>query len=368
MDLITRLFFHLRRFPWSTLRLLVRLVGGRISFYQLVVPTYLLDGILSAVALTAFLGGLYEVSFALPWAVRISLLVGIGTILAWRPGMVLGRCSAGMVGMALMLPLGATEPSLLTFLVVSNFLTVLLLSFEYRAMRYLWFKPLTLSNVNVGSAKLLRGSVQIIQIFVETESCPWKLSRMRSAIAKSKRACCWLTKEANRFSIPLSFQHLWLDERPCKYHGDIPSDSNDYSGRISFEGFLADCLEKYQRNVELDREEPTSDKNICLLVHASESMSTAYALPRSRGENTPSLDFEYAVVGAGTNAAVFAHEILHLFGADNFYFSGRFYGGWSEHLDLKRQAFLRRCVMFTADQSLSELCVDDQTGQKIGWR
>jgi hypothetical protein len=33
---------------------------------------------------------------------------------------------------------------------------------------------------------------------------------------------------------------------------------------------------------------------------------------------------EYAVVGASNTAATFAHELLHLFGADDFYLDGRF--------------------------------------------
>ena len=64
----------------------------------------------------------------------------------------------------------------------------------------------------------------------------------------------------------------------------------------------------------------------------------------------------------------YAHEILHLFGADDFYFRGRVDGQWGEQLDNDRARFLSGCVMFDSDRPLEDLNIDEQTGQQIGWR
>ena len=64
--------------------------------------------------------------------------------------------------------------------------------------------------------------------------------------------------------------------------------------------------------------------------------------------------------------------MLHLFGADDYYFEGLYEHGWAagdwgQWMDRIRDPFLQRCVMFRCGMPLADLAVDDQTAQKVGW-
>jgi hypothetical protein len=57
---------------------------------------------------------------------------------------------------------------------------------------------------------------------------------------------------------------------------------------------------------------------------SAERNERAFAMPTVDGRADWRPQVEYAVVGASNTAATFAHELLHLFGADDFYLDGRF--------------------------------------------
>jgi hypothetical protein len=69
---------------------------------------------------------------------------------------------------------------------------------------------------------------------------------------------------------------------------------------------------------------------------------------------------EYCVCSKEDSAADYAHEILHLFGADDYY---------AEHhktLQRYRTDFLKGSIMF-ASRSLDRARIDELTAQNIGW-
>lgn len=71
------------------------------------------------------------------------------------------------------------------------------------------------------------------------------------------------------------------------------------------------------------------------------------------------------VIGAPHDASVIAHELLHLFGVDDFYLA--VYFGESYREVPLRQQLLGRCIMFATHSGLSRSVVDDLTAQNIGW-
>ena len=73
--------------------------------------------------------------------------------------------------------------------------------------------------------------------------------------------------------------------------------------------------------------------------------------------------FEYAVVGLPHDAPIYAHEILHLFGADDLYMAA--YDRTEEPM---RQPLIANCIMFDVTKSdFSTTLVDDLTAQNVGW-
>ena len=71
----------------------------------------------------------------------------------------------------------------------------------------------------------------------------------------------------------------------------------------------------------------------------------------------------FSVISHPPYSQVIAHEILHLFGADDFYMEAY---GLEE--DNQRSESLRGNIMFETTPLLSDLEIDYQTAEKIGWR
>lgn len=88
----------------------------------------------------------------------------------------------------------------------------------------------------------------------------------------------------------------------------------------------------------------------------------AYAVPDYVGKQRGSMQIEYCVVPYQSLPSAYVHELLHLFGADDYY------SEYSQTLDQLKCLFIFQSVMFYGGWlPLDELAVDDLTAQNIGW-
>ena len=99
--------------------------------------------------------------------------------------------------------------------------------------------------------------------------------------------------------------------------------------------------------------------DFCLMVHVIENIRS-YAVPKRISDDKAKDEVEYCVCARKNNAAVYAHEILHLFGADDFY--EEYYKKIHEY----KREFLKGSIMFEA-YSLNNARIDELTAQNIGW-
>lgn len=101
-------------------------------------------------------------------------------------------------------------------------------------------------------------------------------------------------------------------------------------------------------------------ENACVMAHVPRTIRS-YAVPVYIGRHEVMRDrLEYCVCSKGDNSAAYAHEILHLFGADDYY---------AEHykkLQEYRSELFGRSIMFTT-RSLRGVRIDGLTAQNIGW-
>jgi len=357
-------------FPLASLRTVYRWCAGRELFYQTAAKAAAVDYILSKVALAALLAGIVCIGTQpLKISGPIWGLLLIVAPLAWR------RWRWRMwLHASVAVGLLATSRSfswLLIGLIVINLSTATLFAIENRLGQRWLFKPLYLGSTNVGSARLLRGRVEIAHLFLGT-SRDWQVKDIRTAMKKVRSACRWLAKEGRRFSIHVDFTHRRISAADECWSSEVPSSKNGYADSHDFEQFLDRQLAAANWPLaEATGDEPRS--NHCLMVHvAGWTDERAYAMAAVHGRADRRPLVEYVIVDADDSAATFAHELLHLFGADDFYFDGQFDKGWyagqvGELLDAGRFGFLQRCVMFRTATPLRELAVDDQTAQKIGW-
>ena len=357
-------------FPLTILNVLYRWRRGREKFYRIAAKTVAFDRVVSLLALVTLLAGVAclatrPFTIAGPyWGLLVLLAPLAWQREQWRMLLHLGMAVA----------LVSTFRSLSAHtiaIIVANLVAAALVVIEQRHRRRWMFKPMYLGNTNIGSAGLLRGRVAVAHLFLASRQS-WSTNQIRKSMNRAHRATRWLSKEGRRFGASVDFSHSQIDVKNEYWIAEVPNLKNGYAGIREFELFLARQLAA----ADWRKDASTSDDsaaNRCLLVHIVDwTNERAYAQPAISGRTDGRLGVEYAVVGANDSAATIAHELLHLFGADDYYFNGQFTSGShagqiGEWLDAARFGFLRRCVMFCSGATLRELAVDDQTAQKIGW-
>lgn len=225
--------------------------------------------------------------------------------------------------------------------------------------RQFHFKPFYMSNINEGSAKILRDEVHVVHLFVDT-TLKWSVDDRKAVRSIAAEALAWLTAQAKRYKVPLRFneRELWQCEH---WQQEIPESLTETKGHQAFGNWLNHILEGHLSGFAADE-----NTNSCLLVYVKEELSAswAYAVPKHRLRNQ-ACQLEYAVIGAPHAASAIAHELLHLFGADDFYLAA--YWGCNYDEPQSRSKLLDKCIMFITKSTISSSLVDDLTAQSIGW-
>ena len=213
-------------------------------------------------------------------------------------------------------------------------------------------KPFYVSNINEGSATVLRGTVHVTHLFLHQDEM-WKEADMTSTIDAVTRALEWIVAQADRFETRVRFkqQIVWKS-----YVKKVPERLAEKDERDRFENWLNRTL---KRQTKANRH-----GNSFVIVHVNQELEEclAYAVQRHLLTDTDDDKVEYTVVGPPHEDATYAHEILHLFGADDYYMAA-----YQRKEVVGRRSMLARSIMFAADVEFSELCVDDLTAQNVGW-
>ena len=359
-----RLYYRLSLLPWLTLRALFSVAPRRTRFSQL--PNWVLcaDAAASLLVHSLFIYSAMQLRTWLPESERIgsALACLVGGLFVWGW---LRRPLAAVIGVALIaVGFTADDPSIVA-LGAANVVAWRLLAWETREAHNVWqFKPIYLEAINRGSATVLRGKIDVHHVFLNTPRRRWRQRARLAALRKVERACRWIVRHAKSYRVPLEFEHTILNGSPVVYAGTVPTLENNYAELAAFEAFLAQVIEGHGMGQDGPSDEKKAISNECLVVHMAEYIGrSAYAVPRYRGQIVRLPQIEYTVVGPWKSAAVFAHELLHLFGANDLYHTGAL----SESINEARSRLLWRSIMFNCDTPLRQLAVDEQTAQCIGW-
>lgn len=351
--------------PWLSLRTVHALSGRHTLFYQQIRWARRLNAAASCVLGVVFLLGVCRLVFAVPFPVNCVVAAMLCVLSLARRFRAIVHAVVGLLVLATAF---GSESTFWTSIGAGNLFIWLLLRCESREAWRVWMQkpPLVLENVNIGSAKLLKGKVRVFHLFVDTPRRKWSDRRSR-IMPLVKQACRWMVRNAENYGVKLSFDHQTINSQLVCFEGKIPTVENDHAGLSEFEDFLQAQLDEHGINV--DAEDTAAPLECCLLVHFAEDFGReAYAVPTYRHRASRSIPLEYAVVGAWRNPTIYAHEILHLFGADDF---NRFvYNDTSmaREWDAQSASVLDRSVMFYGAFRLDRLNVDELTAQCIGWR
>ena len=372
MDLSSRLFHRVTFLPWLSLRSVFHTAPAGTLFCELPRRVDRVNFLASFTAHAIVVLALVRLHTLLPLPAWMAWLLVAGAVGLFIAGRRRGVITA-VVGVALAGLATAADDTPGAVLGAACLAVWLAISWESReAWRHWLNKPLNLSAVNVGSAKALRGHVGVLHLFLDTRKRQWRRPDRSGVLRMVDEACRWMIAGAGRYQTSLTFQHDVVNDARLHYDGVIPTLGNDYAGKDEFQTFLASVMESASRPDRRPDSARTADHasvdNSFLLIHLAEHLgASAYAIPQHRRQAPRTLPVEYAVVGAWRNPAIYAHEILHLFGAADYRLSKFDDRDEVRHWDNLRESLLRRSIMFDGYHALGHLVVDEQTAQCVGW-
>ena len=222
-----------------------------------------------------------------------------------------------------------------------------------------------------GSATTLKGVAYTLSIFVEQGEASWTKDDKLAQMEEGRVAERWLVEEAKRHGVALSFHEgscFGLDA--SLRVTEVPVDEE---GRVEVFDVLRQTLRSVGREGPAELSRSIVRKAGVNTLHVVTYLNTdgvSCAAPFRDGNAEERL-LEGCVVhradsrsGADTGPRTIAHEILHLYGAWDFYERP---GYKPEQVVLATREFPRD-VMLCASPNLEESEVGPVTAWRIGWR
>jgi hypothetical protein len=242
------------------------------------------------------------------------------------------------------------------------------------------------NEYDVGSAKRLAGRCVVFQVFVGPQ---WQPEEKRRAQRAVRAACDWLEQQATAHGISLRLitgpEAVCVLEsvrrpahsltRPDRWHAYCEEEDR---ARRELEA-LRPAWEKELAQRVAQLEEPAD--NYCLVAHLPHRR-TGFAMP-ARNDLEMERRLEVCACGRKSAARVYAHELLHLFGAPDLYFDPwrvlrpeEATDDWQKRFEHEIvtggceifRLYFSDSIMGSASSNLARLTVDPITARAIGWR
>ena len=341
-----------------SLWILVRCFPKR-PFYKLVPAAFGISAVLTFVITFSFFASLAIFASGVGWAISTVLLV---VALVYRNRIrQLGFTwiRLGVAALVLIPNPSIGWPIQIGFCLL-NCLIALLGRWEKRAATEQFiFKPFSLKTINEGSATILRGKVHVVHLFVDSNGfAPWNVKQRRAVRKDANKALNWLVQQAKRYEVNVQFAAHSISAQ-LSWPKQIPKSCDGEQTHCEFGEWILEPMKQFLQS----QSSISKGANICFLVYVKDEYRS-YAVRQMKFRN-PTCPFEYAMIASPHSAPVIAHELLHLFGADDYYLGGYFRRDSQE--PLLREQLLSGCIMFEMPDDIADSHVDDLTAQNIGW-
>jgi hypothetical protein len=244
-------------------------------------------------------------------------------------------------------------------LLTSAVLFLWLLRQERKERRHQAFTPFSIYDINIGSAKTLRGNVSIGHLFVDDRTGKWTKKKIARVMRREEQALSWIREQAERYRVDVTIGNKLFSDVEIPFLKPIPDHVNRYKHLDEFHELIGSTL----RNPKLSQFKKATDEgdNVCLFVHVL-TRTRSFAVPDFVGKKPEKSNLEYSVVAYGERPSTYAHELLHLFGANDYY------SEYSQTMQRLKSRLLARSIMFYGGYlPLENLVIDELTAQNIGW-
>ena len=250
-----------------------------------------------------------------------------------------------------------TPRSLLILIAASAFLA----SGEPR-MQEITDKPR--SSYGLGSAKYLEGRNLLYSLFVDTPQSTWSDEEKEVTLLNLNRAALYIEETAQEYGQETELVCDWQENEKLTGRAAVDfdiADDKDFLDRLDQEiGVWVESLVDYEAMME-----EYDAEGIALLVFVN-NPGTSYAIVYDGMDNPK----ESVVFFAGEPPAVYAHEILHLFGAHDLYQDAEYTKEITDYLQEAYPSEIMRTVTGRKGEIFEETIVNTVspvTAYHLGW-
>lgn len=229
------------------------------------------------------------------------------------------------------------------------------------------------SEEKLGSAKELDGTTVLVSIFADDINTSWETDENEENMYKTldylSIAIEWIDENCNRYGVDPEFVYDWSQYEDLYYttsfEYDMTYDEDDqYFSLNKYVETIVDSenlKDKYQAD------------NIIYMVYYNNDYSSTTVSATYCWINEDTNDYPYEIVniytrcdGIDENPASYAHEILHTFGAPDFYLAdedGQNYGITQEFVDYNEEICSNSIMFTTFDAQTGDAYYDKITNE-----
>lgn len=216
-----------------------------------------------------------------------------------------------------------------------------------------------------GSAKALDGNIYVLTVF--TGERPWPKKAVDAIITNVYEAQGWLEQQARRYGKTVSFTNgSFGHPDPIRYYVATGTGSGNESTEVVWEVMKKIGYQNPADFVQWAKDNADCDNALVLVL--TNTPGTSYALAYRDDFEREKYYLEGAVIyttyqsGGETCSGSIAHEMCHLFGAEDLYetFSQ------TKENEAKAQKLYPNDIMLRVSYDINELVVDEMTAWYIG--
>lgn len=217
-----------------------------------------------------------------------------------------------------------------------------------------------LSSYDMGSAKKLKGKNVIISFFVDSMYLRWDDEEKLKTLEKLSVACSFLEDEAKKSDTELEFIYDWTENDDIAFTGRVffPIDEDTFYD-VRFDNRIDSWL-KYKVSYDGLLKEYDAD-NIAMIIFFREN-ERSYAICYD-GEDRYE---ETLILFDGSNAAIYAHELLHLYGAHDLYHDAEYTDKCVDYIKSRYPNELMLTVKEKSELKITKE-ISPITAYHIGW-
>jgi hypothetical protein len=221
----------------------------------------------------------------------------------------------------------------------------------------------------LGSAKILEGNVYILTCFISDQNNVWQYSEKENILRKYNEALNFLKNQALKYNVAINFSKFSFGIDTDIKFSTISARSTGYENTNLISSILKkigykNSLSFYNSVIE------NSNCNNVLVILFAKGHGTGYAMAYESVDMDKELYFVEGVIlfekylnGMELTSASIAHEVLHLFDAEDLYAT---FIQTKENEEIAKRNF-PNSIMLRVSEKINDLTIDPLTAWLIRW-